>query len=175
MPSSSSGNNTFIYITRTNCIVRVEKDFEVFIALLNAHKVEYLLIGAYAVVLHSRARNTGDIDFWINPERKNAERVLAVLAEFGFKGLEITLETLCDASTVIQLGFEPVRIDLMTSAGGISFDEALAAGTWEKFGSQNVRVISLDHLIASKRSAARPQDLADIDQLIKFKMANEDP
>ncbi len=152
--------------------MRVEKDFEDFIELLNAHKVKYLVIGAYAVSFYAQPRNTGDIDFLVRPDPENANKVLKVLNDFGFGSLDISIEMLCEANTVIQLGFEPNRIDLITSIGDVIFDEAYRVKKTGEFGNQKVNFISLKHLIKSKEIANRPQDLADIDRLIKFKKLN---
>jgi len=103
--------------------VKVEKDYEEFVRLLNDQNVEYLLVGAYAVAQYAEPRNTGDIDFLINPTKENAKRVLAVLKKFGFGKFTISESDLLDPEMVIQLGFPPVRIDLITSLGTAKFDD----------------------------------------------------
>jgi hypothetical protein len=67
--------------------MKVEKDFEDFIELLNKHKVNYLIVGAYALALFAEPRNTGDIDIFIERTKENAEKILDVLKEFGFESL----------------------------------------------------------------------------------------
>jgi predicted nucleotidyltransferase len=147
--------------------VKVEKDYEEFIQLLNSQNVEYLLIGAYAVAHYAEPRNTGDIDFLINPTKKNAKRVLAVLKKFGFGRLAISEKDLLDPEMVIQLGFPPVRIDLITSLGIAKFDELYEKKSTVRLGKTNVPVISYEHLIASKKEAGRPKDKADVAALRK--------
>ena len=154
--------------------MRVERDFEDFIRLLNENRVKYLLVGAFAVGFHSRPWSTGEMDLLVQPEKENASRVLKVLRDFGFGSLDITIETLCDPNTVVQLGFEPNRIDLITSIGDFSFEDAYAEKSSEKYGESLVDVISYDFLLRSKRIANRPRDIADIDQLTKFRKIEEE-
>ena len=145
---------------RNGSIVKVEKDYEEFVRLLNAQNVEYLLVGAYAVAQYAEPRNTGDIDFLINPTKENAKRVLAVLKKFGFGKLTISESDLLDPEMVIQLGFPPVRIDLITSLGTAKFDDLYEKKSAARLGRVNIPVISFDHLIASKKEAGRPKDIA---------------
>ena len=147
--------------------MKVEKDYEEFVRLLNAQHVEYLLVGAYAVAHYAEPRNTGDIDFLINPTKHNAKRVLAVLKRFGFGKLTITESDLLDPEMVIQLGFPPVRIDLITSLGKARFEDLYEKRSTVRLGSVNAHVVSFDHLIASKKEAGRPKDLADLAALRK--------
>ncbi|HTR80589.1 MAG TPA: nucleotidyltransferase [Bacteroidota bacterium] len=146
--------------------MKVEKDYEEFVRLLNAQRVEYLLVGAYAMAQYTEPRNTGDIDFLINPTKKNAKRVLAVLKKFGFGKLTISESDLLDPEIVIQLGFPPVRIDLITSLGTAKFDDLYKKKLAVRLGRVKVHVISLDHLIASKKEAGRPKDIADLAVLL---------
>jgi hypothetical protein len=142
--------------------VKVEKDYEEFVRLLNAQNVEYLLVGAYAVAQYAEPRNTGDIDFLINPTKQNAKRVLAVLKKFGFGKLTISESDLLDPEMVIQLRFPPVRIDLITSLGTTKFDDLYLKKSVVRLGRAKTHVISVEHLIASKKEAGRPKDLADL-------------
>ena len=147
--------------------MKVEKDYEEFIRLLNAQNVEYLLVGAYAVAHYAEPRNTGDIDFLINPTKENAKRVLAVLKNFGFGKLTISERDLLDPEMVIQLGFPPVRIDLITSLGTANFDDLYEKKSAVHLGTVKTHVVSLDHLITSKKEAGRPKDKADLAALRK--------
>ena len=153
--------------------MRVEKDFEDFIAFLNEYKVRYLIIGGYAVSFHSEPRYTGDIDFWIDPTKENAVKILRVLKKFGFKELDINVESFCDPNNVIQLGFEPVRIDLITSVDVIQFADAYRLRRRGKLGEQSAYFISFEHLIKTKEATNRPQDIADVRKLLMFKRKNK--
>jgi len=148
--------------------MRVEKDFEEFIRLLNFHKVKYLIVGAFALIYYTYPRNTGDIDFFIDLSESNAENVLIVLKEFGFEGVGIKKEDLTNPDSIIQLGFRPNRIDLITSISGVKFSEAYENKVKGKLGSEEVYFISPDDLLKNKKSANRAKDIADAELLMKF-------
>src|SRR5947209_5120332 len=101
-------------------------DFREFAELLNSNEVEYLVVGGYALAAYGHPRYTGDLDFWIGSEAANADRVLAALAQFGFGDLGVTKEDLTTPNRVIQLGYPPGRIDLLTSIDGVQFAECYA-------------------------------------------------
>jgi hypothetical protein len=149
--------------------VKVEKDYEEFVRLLNAQNVEYLLVGAYAVAHYAEPRNTGDIDFLINPTKENAKRVLTVLKKFGFGKLEISEHDLRDPDMVIQLGFPPVRIDLITSLGTTRFEDLYKKKSTIRLGRAKTHIISFEHLITSKKEAGRAKDKADLAVLRKLR------
>ena len=114
--------------------MRVEKDFEEFVRLLNRHKVRYLIVGAYAVAFHAQPRNTGDIDFFIENEKDNAKRLIKAIREFGFESLNLTEDDFLKPDYIVQLGYEPNRIDLLSSISGIKFDRGYAAKVKGMFG-----------------------------------------
>lgn len=149
--------------------MRVEKDFEEFIELLNKHKVRYLIVGAYAVSFHARPRNTGDIDFLIEPTKDNANRLLRVLNDFGFGELDIKVEDICNRDSVIQLGYEPNRIDLIASINGVSFQRAYRSRVSGEFGKQTTWFISYEDLVRSKQRTGRKRDEADVELLKQFR------
>ncbi|PAU93206.1 hypothetical protein CK503_12335 [Aliifodinibius salipaludis] len=152
--------------------MRLEEDYEEFIELLNEHKIQYLIVGAYAVSFYARPRNTGDIDFFIDNSSKNISNLLKVLQKFGFGELDLTSDDFEGNDNIIQLGYEPVRIDIMTGISGISFTQAYKNKVRGKLGNQPVYFISLDDLIINKRSSNRTQDMADAELLEKFQNKN---
>ena len=89
--------------------MEVQEDFKELLALLNAHDVEYVIVGAYALSHYGVPRYTGDLDILIRAETKNARRILDALSEFGFGNLELTLTDFTCHDHVIQLGYPPVR------------------------------------------------------------------
>lgn len=97
------------------------QDFEEFINLLNKHKVEYMIVGGYAVTFHSRPKFTEDLDVWINKTKKNAKRVFNALTEFGFGNIDIKIDDFTKENLILQLGYKPVRIDILTSIEGVTF------------------------------------------------------
>lgn len=146
--------------------MKVEKDFENFIKLLNNHKVEYLIVGAYALALYSEPRNTGDIDIFINRTDENVDNMLKVLTDFGFEELGLTKSDFETENNVIQLGVSPVRIDILTSISGVDFDEAYKHKYSNKFGITTADFISKDHLIKNKKASSRKKDIADLESLL---------
>lgn len=148
--------------------MRLEKDYEEFIELLNEHSVQYLVVGAYAVSYYARPRNTGDIDFLVDNSSENILNLLQVLKKFGFAELDLTPNDFKGNDNIIQLGYEPVRIAIMTGISGVSFKEAYKNKVQDKLGNQSVYFISLNDLIANKKATGRTQDKADAELLEKY-------
>jgi hypothetical protein len=140
-------------------------DFREFIQLLNANKVRYLVVGGYAVAYFGYPRYTKDIDIWLRLERENAELIVRVLQQFGFGSLGLTVEDFLASNQIIQLGYPPARIDLLTTLPGVEFDECYAARHDVEVDGVVVHFIDRPHLIQNKRASGRLQDLADIEQL----------
>lgn len=143
----------------------LNKDFKEFIALLNEHNVQYIIVGGYALAFHGYPRFTKDIDLWILPNPENAERILAVLHDFGFAPLDLAVEDFILPNKVIQLGQPPNRIDIMTSISGVNFEECYQATIEIELDGIVVRFIGLEDLIKNKRSTGRLRDLGDIEEL----------
>ena len=143
----------------------MNQDFKEFIALLNTNDVQYLVIGGYAVAYHGYPRYTKDLDLWINPSLINAEKVLAALKEFGFGSLEITVNDLVTPGQTIQLGYPPIRINLITSIDGVIFEECYPDRIRVEDSGLFINVIDLENLKKNKRASGRAQDLADLENL----------
>lgn len=142
-------------------------DFEKFIASLNAHRVRYLIVGAYAVGFHARPRATKDIDVLVDRTPANARRVRACLLSFlGTPAPNITEAKLQNPRTLIVLGVPPVRIDVLTSIDGVrSFAAAWKRRAEGTYGGTRAHFLSLADLMAAKSASGRLQDLADLDVL----------
>lgn len=149
--------------------MRLEKDFEEFIELLNVHDVKYLIIGSIAFAFHARPRATKDIDFLIESSPKNAEKMMKVLSDFGFGNIGIEKNDFLNLDNVIQLGYPPIRIDILVSIGNLEFQDLWENRVVDKYGDQKANFISFDDLILIKKIAGRPQDLVDIGVLEEFK------
>jgi len=145
--------------------VELDQDFNEFVQLLLANDVRFLIIGGYALAAHGAPRYTGDLDTWLWVNGDNADRVLVVLESFGFGSLNITREDLLNPDTVIQLGYPPHRIDLLTGIDGVDFDEAWSRRAKFDINGQLVPFISREDLITNKKAVARPQHLADVAKL----------
>src|SRR3990172_4653210 len=147
------------------------RDYEEFIAALNAHGVRYLVVGAHAVAFHARPRATKDLDILLEPNPANARNVLAALRDFfGGADLGYTVEDLTAPDWIIQLGVAPVRIDLLPEiAGFANFAEAWESRVDARFGAVPPPYPGLDALIRAKEAAGRPQDRADVRVLRRVK------
>ena len=145
--------------------MELDKDFNEFVELFLEHNVRFLIVGGYALAAHGLPRATGDLDawVWVNPE--NAQNIMRALNAFGFQNLSLTESDFSKEDSIIQLGYPPFRIDILTSIDGVAFDQA-----WEKrivveLNGMNVPFIGREDLIANKKAAGRPQDIADVSRL----------
>ncbi len=143
----------------------LNQDFREFIQSLNENEVDYLVVGGYAVAFHGHPRYTKDIDIWLRPSESNAKAVIAALAQFGFGSLDIDTEDFLHPDRIIQLGYPPARIDLLTTIPGVDFDECYQARVETSMDGLLVPFIDLDNLKRNKRASGRLQDLADIESL----------
>lgn len=136
-------------------------DFRDLLAALNARRVEFVVIGAFALAYHGRPRATGDLDVWIRPNAENAARLIEALSDFGFASVGLKVADVLSGK-VIQLGYPPVRVDLLTDIDGVGTDEIWKERVAGKFSDQDASYLSKRCLIANKKAVGRPQDLADI-------------
>jgi hypothetical protein len=146
--------------------VKTEKDYEEFLELLNKHNVRYCVIGAFALAFHARPRYTKDIDILIEPSTENANRLLIALDEFGFWSLDLSVQDFSTAGNIIQLGYEPVRIDILTSIKGLEFADIWESRIQGPYGEQTINFIGRQNLIRSKKLSSRAQDKADLKLLL---------
>jgi hypothetical protein len=147
-------------------------DFVDLLRALLAANVRFMVVGAYAVGVHGRPRATKDLDIWVEPNRENAPRVIRALTDFGAPLMGLTEEDLREPGVGLQIGMEPLRIDILTKVSGLAFSEAWPTHIEAEFGD-GVRcpVLGFDALLANKRASGRPQDLADIAALEKLRAA----
>jgi hypothetical protein len=144
---------------------RLLPDFKEFLKLLNVHQVEYLLIGGYAVGYYGYPRATVDMDIWIAMNPANADRVIAVLNEFGFNPPDLSPDLFLKERQIIRMGVPPVRIELATTISGVNFSECYAERMSDELDGVKVNLISLKHLKANKKASGRHQDIADLEHL----------
>lgn len=147
----------------------VEKDYEDLLRLLNKYKVKYCIVGAFAVAFYTKPRYTKDIDILIEPSAENAHKIINALKEFGFSNIGLTEDDFTEKGKIIQLGYEPVRVDLITSIKGISFEDVWKNKKTGKYGKEKVYFIGLNELIKNKRIVNREQDRIDLKLLRKVK------
>ena len=141
------------------------KDFKEFIELLSKNNVRYIVIGGYAVVYHGYVRSTNDIDIWIDLRKDNIKKVIKALDEFGFSSLNIK-ETDFAPDQIIQLGYPPHRIDLITTPAGIEFETCYESKEQVVIDNTAINIIDLENLIKAKKATNRTRDLADVEELM---------
>jgi len=145
--------------------MEVQPDFKELLELLNAHEVEYVLVGGYALAFHGAPRFTGDLDILVHPEAGNARRILRALDEFGFGALDLSLDDFTHPDRVIQLGVPPVGVDLITSLTGVSWEEAYEGRAPSSYGGIPVNFLGRDEFVANKKATGRKKDLADLEAI----------
>ena len=143
----------------------IRNDFKELLELFNKHKVEYLIVGGYALAFHGAPRFTGDIDLFVQPTGENADRILAALDEFGFGSMRLSKEDFTKPGMVVQLGVPPVRVDIITRVSGVSWEKADAGKVAGSYGEAPVHFISREDFIANKKATGRAKDAADIEAL----------
>ncbi len=145
----------------------LHRDFREFIELLIEHQVEYLIVGGYAVGVHGHPRYTGDLDIWINRSGSNATKMVLCLHDFGFAFSILTEDDFMKEGKVIQLGYPPLRIDILTDIEGVFFEDAFKNRSCFELDSIMVNFISFQDLLKNKKASGRPIDLDDIENLQK--------
>jgi hypothetical protein len=149
--------------------MRVEKDYEELLRLFNKYKVKYCIVGAYALAFYARPRYTKDMDIFIFPDDKNAEKVVQALSDFGFGSLDINKNDLNREGKIIQLGYEPVRIDLITGITGCRPLDVWKSRSIGIYGREKIYFIGRRELLKNKKTMGRFQDLNDLELLKKKK------
>lgn len=145
--------------------MEVQRDFRELLALFNARQIDYIVVGAHALAYHGTPRYTGDLDILVRPDQENAKHILKALDEFGFGALGLTIEDFSAPNKVVQLGVAPVRVDLVTSLTGLSWEEAAAGKVKGTYGDVAVHYLGKKEFILNKRAIGRMKDLADLEAL----------
>ena len=147
----------------------LNKDYKDILLTLSEEKVSFLLVGAYAMASHGYPRATMDIDIWIKPSLQNAEAVLRALHRFGAPLENLSKEDLVEEGTIFQIGVAPRRIDIITSASGLEFEETFGRSQLVNIEGIELRIPCIDDLIQNKRATGRTKDLADVEALEALK------
>jgi hypothetical protein len=140
-------------------------DFKDMLLALSDAKIDFLLVGAYAVAAHGHPRATGDLDLWVRPDDETAPKVYRVLAEFGAPLHDLTIDDLAKPGMVFQIGVEPSRIDILTAISGVAFDDAWPNRLPIEIDGIQLCVLGRKDLITNKRACGRPKDIADAEAL----------
>jgi hypothetical protein len=131
--------------------------------LLNSEKVEYLIVGGWAVNLYANPRATADIDFLVSISKKNVDKVLVVLSKFGLKNVPRAYFN--EKGNVVRMGMPPTKIEILTGASGVEFADCYKRKKVVKVGDLKMNFISKSDLLKNKLAAGRMKDLADLEAL----------
>jgi hypothetical protein len=142
--------------------IQLPQDFREFLRSLNLKKVEYLIIGGYAVVYHGYPRSTGDFDIWISNAPENAYRTVEALEEFGFS---CTVDLLLQDNQVVRMGMPPLRIEVLTTIDGVNFSDCYATRVTANVDGVEASFISLPCLKENKKASGRSKDVNDLEHL----------
>ena len=142
-------------------------DFRDFVTTLNNQQVKYLLVGGYSVVLHGYARNTGDIDIWVNPTIDNYKKLVNSFHEFGMPVFDMTEKNFLynERFDVFTFGRPPVSIDIMKKVKGLDFEIAYQNSIIVETDGFHIRMVDYRDLIKAKKASGRPKDINDIENL----------
>ncbi len=148
-------------------MIVLPKDFKEFLQLLHSKKIEYLVVGGYAVGLYGYPRATGDMDVWVAINENNASKLVEALNEFGFSSSEIKKNLFLEKDKVIRMGVPPLRIEVITSIDGVIFEECYKRRNSIIVDDIRVNFISLSDLIENKKACRRHKDFDDLEHLEK--------
>lgn len=153
----------------------MNSDFSEILSIFNVNQVKYLIIGGHAVSEYAEPRYTKDLDIWIEASAENSTLVFKALKEFGAPLSGLSSADFAEKGNFYQMGRPPVRIDILMSIDGVAFEDAWTNRNLVNLFGETANLISMEDLIAGKRSAGRPQDLIDVDNLLLAKALNDDP
>ena len=145
--------------------IELHPDFKEFLKLLNSHNVKYLLVGGYAVGYHGYPRATGDMDIWIEISESNSQKVVSTFRDFAMPNEAISESLFLEKNKVIRMGVPPVRLEIITSASGVSFDQCYSNREVVEIDGILINFISLEDLKKNKHAAGRHKDMEDLEHL----------
>ena len=145
----------------------MNSDFRDLLQLLSEEQVEYLVVGGYAVIYHAQPRSTKDLDIWLRPTAENAKKVAQVFLKFGLPLIDVTIEDFASEGLQYAIGRPPSMIDFLTSIPGLDFEECWKSKVEATDDDISILFLGKQDLIKAKKTAGRPQDLADVDELTR--------
>ena len=144
--------------------LELPEDFKELFKSLNANDVRYLMIGGYAVGVYGYPRATGDIDIFVSDDEENVGKLIEALRDFGFAGFDLS-DIFVKKRSLVEIGVEPLKVQLMNFADGLKFDEAFESRKIVAVEDIFISTVSKSDLIKNKRKSGRHKDLADIERL----------
>lgn len=148
---------------------KLDANFADFLKSLNGRRVEYLVVGGYAVGYHGFVRATGDLDVFVRASPANAARLVAAFRDFGFDVPELTEATFLNPGRIVRIGVPPLRLEVMNEISGVRFEDCYDRRAEEEIDGVRVSFIDRESLLANKRAAGRTRDLADVEALTRRK------
>ncbi len=147
----------------------LDSDFEDFVVLLNKQEVDYMIVGGYALAFHGKPRHTGDLDIWIDLSDSNAKKTIDVINKFGMASLGMTKDDFLQKGGITQIGYPPLRIDILNEIDGVNFKDAFINRLVIEVDGILINYIGLDDLIRNKQTTGRRQDISDVVELNKLR------
>ncbi|MBN1663690.1 MAG: hypothetical protein JW943_08820 [Deltaproteobacteria bacterium] len=145
--------------------IELHPDFKDFLKLLNSYNVKYLVVGGYAVGYHGYPRATGDMDIWIEVSELNSKKIALTFRDFGIPNEAISESFFLEANKIIRVGVPPVRLEVITGASGVTFNECYANREVVEIDGIPINLISLGDLKKNKSAAGRHKDMEDMEHL----------
>ncbi|MEO7922437.1 MAG: nucleotidyltransferase [Chitinophagaceae bacterium] len=143
----------------------LEKDFADFVELLNKHDVDYMVVGGYALAFHGEPRTTGDMDIWIDCTAGNATRMMKVIKDFGMSSLGFKPGDFLEPGIITQIGYPPLRIDILNEIDGVTFQEAVKNKQYFQEGKMHIPFIGREDFIKNKETVGRKKDIEDVKRI----------
>lgn len=141
------------------------QDFRDFLKLLNSRKIEYLLIGGYAVGYYGYPRATADMDIWVAVSEENAKKLTEAIKDFGINAPDLNESIFLKPGKVIRMGHPPIRIEVLTKISGVNFERCYERRKETKIDGIKVKIISFKDLLKNKEASGRYKDLNDLENL----------
>ena len=145
--------------------MEIHQDFKELFESFNAHNVEYIIVGGYALAFHGFPRFTGDVDLLVKADSGNAKRILWALDDFGFGSLDLSEKDFTLPNNIIQLGVPPVRVDIMSSITAVDWEKAQSGKVEGEYGGVRVYFLGRNELVQNKKKLNRKKDIADLETL----------
>ena len=147
----------------------LNKHFQDFLGLLEKHHVEYVIVGGYAVGVHGFPRYTGNIDIFVGLSSENAARLVDVFNEFGFASLSLKAIDFLEPDTVVEVGREPMKIQVLKGIDGVTFDQCRSDRMIVNISGLEVPFIGFESLLANKTASPRSKDRIDLEELTRLR------
>lgn len=145
----------------------MNKDYKEMLQILLEEKVDFIVVGAYALGAHGYPRATGDIDVWVKPSDTNSRKLYKALARFGAPLEQIKADDFSTEGIIFQIGVIPRRIDIITKINGVTYEAADEDKIIIEIEKLKIPVISLENLIKNKMATGREKDKIDVKALRK--------